>query len=129
MKFTRKGFTLAEVMIVVGIIAILAAIAIPNLLRSKVSANQTAAQAALKSISTAMENYFSINSQYPSATTDLTAVNPPYLNNDFFTGVHNGYAFTSTLSTYEYSIVATPQGSNFGTRTFTISTGGVLTSN
>jgi prepilin-type N-terminal cleavage/methylation domain-containing protein len=48
---TEKGFTLIELMIVVGVIAIIASIAIPNLLRSRMSANEAAAIGALRTIS------------------------------------------------------------------------------
>ena len=56
-KLGRRGFTLVEIMIVVAIIALLAAIAIPNLLRARHNANESAAIASLRTISTAMESF------------------------------------------------------------------------
>jgi len=129
---SNKGFTLVEVMIVILIVAMLAAISIPNILRVRVEAHDAAAQSALKAISTALENYAATNNIYPTQTTSLTSAippAPPYLNADFFTGIHNGFQFTSALTEQTYSVTATPASANLGTASFTITTGGVLTQN
>ena len=116
-------------MIVVAIIALLAAIAIPNLVRAKIQANEGAAQAALKSMSNALETYAGVNNQYPTDTSSLLGVTPPYLSVDYFSGVHFGYTFSPSLAPYNYSITAVPINSNSGTKSYTVSTSGILVQN
>ncbi len=129
MKNKRKAFTLVEILIVVAIIALLAGIAIPNLLRAKVASNQTTAQATLKTISTALETYSITNGHYPSDTTSLIGAAPPYLNKDFFAATSNGYNFAANISDYAYTVTAIPLSASQGTLSYSITTGGVLTTN
>src|SRR5687768_125539 len=61
----RKGFTLIELLIVVAIIAILAAIAVPNFLEAQTRAKVTRMKADMRSVATALETYAIDNNKYP----------------------------------------------------------------
>ena len=88
----NQGFTLIELMIVVAIIAIIAAIAIPNLLRSRMQSNESAAIGNLRTIVGAEVAYHASNYMYTVDFADLTDSTPSFLDGDW--GVpKSGYSF------------------------------------
>jgi type IV pilus assembly protein PilA len=73
---SSKGFSLIELLIVVAIILIIAAIAIPNLLRARIAANEGSAVSCMRTINTAQ---FAYNSSFPTVgyATALADLGPP----------------------------------------------------
>src|ERR1700722_18066857 len=74
MRNKQKGFSLIELLIVVAIILIIAAIAIPNLLRSKMAANEASAVASCRTINTAEVVYSSTYNTPAIFSTDLASL-------------------------------------------------------
>jgi prepilin-type N-terminal cleavage/methylation domain-containing protein len=119
------GFTLIEVIIVTAVIALLAAIAIPGLLRARMAANEALAKATLRSISSAVEMYMATNSGYPSSEADLIAPNasPPYLFRAYDNQTIKGYSYSYDF-TSGYAVNAAPQTcGRSGSQVFSLSSG------
>ena len=124
----QKGFTLVEIMIVVAIIALLAAIAIPNLLRAKVSANDSLAQSTLRALSTAAETFGTANNgNYPGDIASLIGATPPYISTDYCDGTYSGFNYDCLMDPGYYTFTATAVTiGTTGTTNFTMNTGGIL---
>jgi type II secretion system protein G len=96
----RKGFTLIELLIVVAIIAILAAIAVPNFLEAQTRAKVSRVKSDMRTIATAMEAYIVDHNTYPGDSDNTPFTNPQkgllYLTSPI--------AYISTLATDPFSL-------------------------
>ena len=75
----NQGFTLIELMIVVAILAIIMAIAVPNLLRSRVQSNESAAIQNLRTVVGAQVAYQATNYSFATTFEELTTADPSFL--------------------------------------------------
>lgn len=108
MRSKARGFSLIELLVVVAIILIIVAIAIPNLLKSRIAANESAAVANLKTMTTALATYTSVYADcgYPDSLSRLGPGTPPtpsaaglldaVMASDTFT--KQGYIYTYVLT-------------------------------
>jgi type IV pilus assembly protein PilA len=129
----QKGFSLIELLIVVAIILIIAAIAIPNLLRARIAANESSAVASIRTLNTGQISYYSAYPTVGFAGTlgalAGTACAPPtsagacLIDTQLASGSKSGYSFAlsgvSGTPASTYQTIATPLAVNqSGTRYF-----------
>ncbi len=124
----NKGFTLIELMIVVAIIAIIVAIAIPNLMRSRIQSNESSAIGNLRTILGAQVAFNASTNAYATDLATLGGTNPPYLDGNW-AGIKNGYNFASVLNATgtNFACTADPAEPNVtGVRGFFVDASGVI---
>src|SRR5947209_15760712 len=107
----NRGFSLLELLIVVAIILIIATIAIPSLLRSRQSAQESAAVAQIRTINTAEVTYLSSNQ---GAYGDIPSLITQGLLDTRFSGSVSGYSYSVTATGTDYTASATPTSTNAG---------------
>jgi type IV pilus assembly protein PilA len=132
----QKGFSLIELLIVVAIILIIAAIAIPNLLRSRIAANEASAVGSIRTINTAEVTYAST---YPdvgfAALASLggsggSSGGAGLIDAVLASGVKSGYSFVVSVGSGTpvtiYATTGVPLSSQTGQRGFYSDQSGVI---
>ncbi|HXW61580.1 MAG TPA: prepilin-type N-terminal cleavage/methylation domain-containing protein [Candidatus Acidoferrales bacterium] len=147
----RKGFSLIELLIVVAIILIISAIAVPNIMRGKIAANQASAASSLRTLNTAAVNYSStfqdgyppnLGVLGPSGTVNATCNTAGLIDAILATGQKSGYQFSWTTGAEQvaaapagcaapgyadmFSVTASPFGFPSGTTYYCVDATGVI---
>jgi len=127
---TQQGFSILELLIAVGIIIIVAAIVIPNLLRARVAANEASAIGSLRAINSAQIGYLQVYPDLGTYACQLSYLGPPMgstpvnstaadlIDIQLSSGIKSGYSFYMSCTppaangTTGYEIKAAPTGAS-----------------
>ena len=142
MRNKQKGFSLIELLIVVAIILIIAAIAIPNLLRAKISANEASAVGSMRTINTTAVEYSTTYNGFPPSLAAMggpaggtaTSSSAELIDAVLAGGTKSGYSFAYTTGSTDsngnvlaYTLTATPTSlGTTGQRMFFTDQSGVI---
>ena len=143
MRNKKKGFSLIELLVVVAIIMVIVAMAIPNLLRTRMTANETSAVNSLSTINSACITYLTIYGGYPAMLVNLgsgsaaSATSADLIDSVLSAGTKAGYVFTyssgpkdTTGRVNSYAIKADPvTPGTTGQRSFFTDQSGTIRSN
>jgi type IV pilus assembly protein PilA len=138
----QRGFSVVEVVVLVAILLVIAAIAIPNLLHSNLSGNESSTVASLRALNAACANYSMLYGGYPRSLSNLgpgdaaNSTSAALIDATLASGTKSGYVFTYTAgaigiggNVLSYNITANPAtpGSTGQRRFFTDQSGVIRT--
>jgi prepilin-type N-terminal cleavage/methylation domain-containing protein len=138
MRSPNRGFSLLELLVVIAAIVVVLTVAIPNLLKAKLSATETMVLREVQTIGQAEIQYASLFGKYAATLAELgppaTGIAGPQaaelIPGKLASGEKNGYLYTLTLTSTGFAVSASPKEfGNTGRRTFYLDQSGVVHQN
>jgi len=138
----QRGVSVVEVVVLIAILLVVAAIAIPNLLHSNLSEDESSTVASLRALNAACANYSMLYGGYPGSLSNLGPGDPAnstsaaLIDAALASGTKSGYVFTYTAgaigiggNVLSYTITTNPAAPGTGRRRFFTDQSGVIRAN